>query len=194
MSPTKVHADSDDDALDDAAVAAIANAAEWGADDKALAAIADAAVEDKQEWDAELPEDVKAYVEMNERRAYKEPSEEPQPSAAVQIAIASDRSRSPPTRRGGFQSHPPIPKPLPQIPAPRIAYTPTATPEPKRWTLDPSTNCRIGLSQPLEELSPPPIALYDSGWVAGRRVLKEEEPKPKPKRIRIDVEDDMYSE
>ena len=50
MSPTKVNADLDDEALlDDAAVAAIANAAEWGAADKGLAAIADATVEDKQE-------------------------------------------------------------------------------------------------------------------------------------------------
>ena len=178
MSPTKVHADSDDDALDDAAVAAIANAAEWGADDKALAAIADAAVEDKQEWDAELPEDVKAYVEMNERRAYKEPSEEPQPSAAVQIAIASDRSRSPPTRRGGFQSHPPIPKPLPQIPAPRIAYTPIATPEPKRWTLE---------AGPLDELQVP-VADSRGAVPAADRIVRQRvgrrSPRPQGRRAK----------
>ena len=45
-------------------------------------------------------------------------------------------------------------------------------------------------SQPLEELSPPPIAFDTIVWVAGRGVLKEEGPKPKPKRIRIDVEDE----
>ena len=52
MSPTKqFDADSDDD---DATVAAIADAAEWGADDKTIAAVADAAIEVK-EWDAYLP-------------------------------------------------------------------------------------------------------------------------------------------
>ena len=187
MSPTKnLDADSDDD---DALAAAIADAAEWEADDTTLAAVADAALEDAKEWDADIPHKVGAYIAGEEyARAMHDRGE--QPSAAVQMAIASDRSRSPPTRRGGFQSHPPIPKPLPQTPAPRIAYTPrTEPPTTMQWTLSPSANCHF-FSQPLEELTPPRIPFDDIGWVAGRRVLKEEEPKPKPKRMRIDVDED----
>ena len=57
-----------------------------------------------------------------------------------------------------------------------------------QWTLSPSANCHF-FSRPLEELSPPPIAFDDMGWVAGRRVLKEESPKPKPKRIRMEEDE-----
>ena len=137
MSPTK-QAGSDDE-LDDATKTFIAAyelaEKEWQAD---LDDADKAAIDDAVDESTHIPESVVAEIHMNERRAYKEPSEEPQPWAAVQMAIAADRSRSPPTRRGGFQSHPPIPKPLPQTPAPRIAYTPrTEPPTTMQWTLSP---------------------------------------------------------
>ena len=109
-------------------------------------------------------------------------------SSAVKMAIASDPSRSPPTRRGGFQDHPPTPKPLPQTPQPTI-ITPPATSRAFRssaltladakaigpwttWTLFPDAEVQLTVrSLPLEELSPPPLPSTPFSKALGKRKM-----------------------
>ena len=126
MSPTNRDDMSDWDAgLDEAKLAHIAVAGEckmawrqareadkddWGAelDDKTMDAIAS-----EHDFDHEdLDDATAATIAAAEARRNL--------STAVKMAMAEDPSRSPPTRRGGFQDHPPIPKPLPQTPQPRL--------------------------------------------------------------------------
>jgi len=67
MSPTKAYVDFNDDALDDATIAAIADAAEWGADDKTIATIADGALEAK-EWEGDFDDKTAAIIAAAEER------------------------------------------------------------------------------------------------------------------------------
>ena len=109
-------------------------------------------------------------------------------STAVKMAMASDPSRSPPTRRGGFQDHPPTPKPLPQTPQPTIT-TPPASSRAFRssaltladakaigpwttWTLFP--NAKVHLTPrplPMEDLSPPPLPSTPFSKALGKRKM-----------------------
>ena len=177
LSPTKTQ-DSDDE-LDDAAVAAVADAAEWGADDATIAAIADGALEAK-EWEGDFDEATAAIIAAAEVRRSQ--------SATVRMAVAADPSRSPPTRRGPFQDRPPIPKPLPQPVA--STSTPPARSSPltlteaqaigpwMTWTLFPDACLRTPVRLtprplPNEELSPPPLPYYSrlSSKALGKRKL-----------------------